>query len=186
MLKDLQQEYINLFLIHWPVVKNCKGDTLEPSIKVRYPVLASFTCSEFLYLGTHTETIGVQETWQAMEKLVDEGLVKSIGISNFSVKKIKVWRCSLHSPHLQLIGRVGDVKKVLLQALAWASCDVAWRVYSISVILKGVEPTCMVTGVQDMLTYARIKPAVHQIEVHPMWINQYNIDFCHKEVSSLW
>lgn len=35
---------------------------------------------------------------------------------------------------------------------------------------------------QDILTYARIKPAVHQIEVHPVWHNQYNIDFCHKEV----
>ena len=35
---------------------------------------------------------------------------------------------------------------------------------------------------QDILTYAKVKPAVHQIEVHPMWTNQYNIDFCHKEV----
>lgn len=41
----------------------------------------------------------------------------------------------------------------------------------------------MCNGVQDMLTFARIKPAVHQIEVHPMWTNQYNLDFCHKEVS---
>ncbi|CAK0784459.1 hypothetical protein CVIRNUC_007663 [Coccomyxa viridis] len=95
VLKELQQDYLDLFLVHWPLVSGCKGDTLQPPIK---------------------------ETWQAMEKLVDQGLVRSIGISNFSVKKIK-----------------------------------------------------------DILTYARIKPAVHQIEVHPVWTNQYNIDYCMKE-----
>lgn len=30
-----------------------------------------------------------------MEKLVDEGLTRSIGISNFSIKKIEVYFCHL-------------------------------------------------------------------------------------------
>lgn len=38
---------------------------------------------------------------------------------------------------------------------------------------------------QDLLSYARILPAVHQIEVHPFFRNQYNVDFCHSKVCLL-
>lgn len=59
-----------------------------------------------------------------MEKLVDDGLVKQIGISNFSCKKI-----------------------------------------------------------DDLLSYARIKPAVLQVEVHPYFRNQQVVDHCKTKVA---
>ena len=60
ILKDLRVDYLDLLLIHWPVTGNV-GPSVQPSIR---------------------------ETWQAMEALVSEGLVRSIGVSNFSAKKI--------------------------------------------------------------------------------------------------
>ena len=56
-----------------------------------------------------------QETWQAMEKLVDQGLVRSIGISNFSVKKIKV----AHSPHKLHKALLGLQALHLPHTLSW-------------------------------------------------------------------
>jgi diketogulonate reductase-like aldo/keto reductase len=70
-----------------------------------------------------TPALYSQATWQQMEKLVEEGLVKSIGISNFSVKKI-----------------------------------------------------------EDLLQYAKIKPAVNQVELHPYFRNEKLHKYCDSKV----
>jgi len=81
-LKLLKLQYLDLYMIHWPITGN-KGDSVEPPI---------------------------QETWRAMEKLVDAGLVKHLGVSNFSVRKlqdimgyarvpISVCQCECHPRH---------------------------------------------------------------------------------------
>ncbi|WP_458777527.1 aldo/keto reductase [Desulforhopalus sp. 52FAK] len=71
-LGDLQLDYLDLYLIHWPVVHK-KG--------VVFPENAS----GFVAL----EDEPIVGTWKVMEELVDAGLCKHIGVSNFSIKKLK-------------------------------------------------------------------------------------------------
>ncbi|EDO36411.1 predicted protein [Nematostella vectensis] len=71
-LKNLQLDYLDLYLIHIPVAFK-KGVRLPHSI------------AEGI-IGYTPE--GVQNTWQAMEGLVAKGLCKAIGVSNFSVKRL--------------------------------------------------------------------------------------------------
>lgn len=72
-LADLGIDYFDLYIIHFPVSLKY----VDPA--VRYPPGWEFSEKE----GVVTDNTPIQETWKAMEKLSDEGLAKSIGISNF-------------------------------------------------------------------------------------------------------
>lgn len=71
-LQDLQLDYLDLYLIHWPVA--FKSDVNFPD-----------DASGLLPLSE----VPLIETWQGMEQAIDEGLVKNIGVSNFSIKKLE-------------------------------------------------------------------------------------------------
>lgn len=72
-LADWQVDYFDLYLIHFPIALKY----VEPA--VRYPPGWFYEDNR-----VETSTASIQETWQAMEKLVDQGSVKNIGVSNFS------------------------------------------------------------------------------------------------------
>ncbi len=70
-LSDLQLDYLDLYLIHWPVA-------FSPS------VFFPGSGADFL----SPDQAPVIETWQAMEECVTLGLVKNIGVCNFNIKKL--------------------------------------------------------------------------------------------------
>ncbi|KAL6772274.1 hypothetical protein ACKKBG_A29595 [Auxenochlorella protothecoides x Auxenochlorella symbiontica] len=82
-ISELGSEYADLVLVHWPHAWKAGTQEDDPSVTL-------------------------QDTWGALERLVDEGLVKSLGVSNFSLGQI-----------------------------------------------------------EDLLSWARIKPVVNQVELHP-------------------
>lgn len=103
-LKDLQLDYLDLYLIHWGVAVP-PGVETEPLDKNGFLI---------------TDKVPVRETWEAMEELVKKGLVKAIGVSNFTASMLV-----------------------------------------------------------DLLTYAKIVPAMNQIELHPYNAQSKLVEFCH-------
>jgi len=79
-LKDLQLDYIDLYLIHWPVAFEHTGIPLPPALSVPKDNKGYIKFAK----------VPLQDTYRAMEQLVDAGLTKSIGVSNYRVIDILV------------------------------------------------------------------------------------------------
>ena len=70
-LKDLTLDYLDLYLIHWPVVLQNQASYAQQS-------------SDLISLSE----IPLTQTWQGLIDLKEKGLTQHIGVSNFSIKKI--------------------------------------------------------------------------------------------------
>ncbi len=71
-MSDLQLDYLDLYLMHWPVAIK-KG--------VGFPR----SSDDFLSL----DDVPLLETWDAMIDLKGKGLIRHIGVSNFNIPKLK-------------------------------------------------------------------------------------------------
>ncbi|KAK0621882.1 NADP-dependent oxidoreductase domain-containing protein [Bombardia bombarda] len=107
-LAKLRTDYVDLFLVHWPVAVEKDAEDHSPKIG-----------PDGKYVVNKALTENPEPTWRAMEELVDAGLVRSIGVSNWTIP-----------------------------------------------------------GLKQLLGFARIKPVVNQIEIHPFLPNTELVDFC--------
>ena len=71
-LNDLQLDYLDLYLIHWPVAH-------------QYGIARPESADQFVPL----KEIPLTETWQGIVQLREQGLVREVGVSNFSRTKIE-------------------------------------------------------------------------------------------------
>lgn len=71
-LSDLQLDAVDLYLIHWPVL-------IRPGLVYQNSGKDLITLDE----------IPISQTWGILEDLADKGLCNHLGVSNFSIAKIK-------------------------------------------------------------------------------------------------
>jgi alcohol dehydrogenase (NADP+) len=88
-LNDLQVDYLDLFLIHWPICWRNTGKWEGDCDK--YPKKAPG-------IADVDTTVSLLDTWRAMEACVDKGLVKCLGLSNSGPKEFDLLRETTHPP----------------------------------------------------------------------------------------
>lgn len=120
-LEDLQLDYLDLYLVHWPVAMKKGVDFASGA-------------DDFL---SYAEA-PLSETWAVMEKAVDQGLTRHIGVSNFNQDKLKevlqsariqpeMNQVELH-PFLQQNDLVKFCKENNIHLTAYAPLGSAYRV----------------------------------------------------------
>lgn len=74
-LKDLQLDYLDLYLVHWPFPNH---HAVGVSVDSRDPHAVPYIHENYM------------KTWRQMERLVQMGLVRHIGTSNMTIPKLKL------------------------------------------------------------------------------------------------
>ncbi len=86
-LEDLQLEYLDLYLIHWPVALK-KGTEMPEK------------ASDFIPLSE----VPLTNTWKGMEAALEQGLAKHIGVSNFNENQLKeILATAVHQPEMNQV-----------------------------------------------------------------------------------
>lgn len=112
-LKLLQLDYLDLYLIHWPIA-------------FKRDVFFAQQPSDYLPLSN----VPLANTWEKMEKAKELGLSRHIGVSNFSIKKLSdlLYKANF-KPEVNQV----ELHPLLQQNLLWEYClknDIILTAYS--------------------------------------------------------
>lgn len=151
-LEALQLDYLDLYLIHWPIAH-------QPD------VVFSEDASGFAPI----EDYPVADTWKAMEALVEKGLVKHIGVSNFNVLKIKkLMETATIVPEMNQV----ESHPLLSQTDLFDFCSKHGILYTAYSPLGSRDRTAAMKGDSepDLFDIEAIKEIAANHEVHPAQI----------------
>ncbi|EFW16594.1 Glycerol 2-dehydrogenase (NADP(+)) [Coccidioides posadasii str. Silveira] len=91
-LKNLQLDYVDLFLVHWPIAAE-KDENYMPKLG-----------PDGKYVIKEELTKNPEPTWRAMEALYNAGKARAIGLSNFTIPGIKqILSFAKVAPHVNQI-----------------------------------------------------------------------------------
>ncbi|KAI5286801.1 hypothetical protein KEM52_001863 [Ascosphaera acerosa] len=94
-LRELQTDYLDLYLIHWPV-------PFAPGPNVRVGLWRQDPATSAI---VHDAEVTLAQTWKAMEALVRKGKVRSIGVSNFTKARLQEFL-----PHCEIKPAVNQIE----------------------------------------------------------------------------
>jgi D-xylose reductase len=109
-LQDLRVDSLDLYLIHFPIA------LAYVPFEVRYPA-GWFHDPDATSPKMIPDSVPIAETWGAMERLVEQGLVRHIGVSNFGVSLVRdlLSYCRIRPSVLQIESHPYLVQPKLLQ-----------------------------------------------------------------------
>lgn len=112
-LEDLQLDYLDLYLIHWPVALK-KGTEMPEK------------ASDFIPLSE----VPLTNTWKGMEAALEQGLTKHIGVSNFNENHLKeIMETAVHQPEMNQVEMHPFLQQEALQSFS-AQNDILLTAYA--------------------------------------------------------
>jgi alcohol dehydrogenase (NADP+) len=151
-LTALQLDYLDLYLMHWPIAHK-PGVTFSEDASGFAPI----------------EDYPIADTWKAMEALVDKGLTKHIGVSNFNIPKLeRLMETATIVPEMNQV----ESHPLLAQPELFKFCGDNGILYTAYSPLGSRDRAAGMKGADepDMFEIPRIKAIAENHGVHPAQI----------------